>query len=1328
LKYLACLLLLFCLKPYYSQCQVFDGEGNLNNTPVWLGCFGTDYTLNIQSTNTFGAFTIDWGDGSPIEPGAGLTPPQVVSHLYPATIGNFTVTFTETLTGCIIIGEVVMEEPTTASIQIPFGGLTQTCAPAPLEFINSSTNVSPTTVFTWDFGDGNPPLVFDYTNAGDTIIHNYLQGTVNCETQVQLTAENLCNTFQGGPSTATFNPIRIWDIDDAAITASDVLLCFPETEVTFTNTTNRNCLAQGNTFQRQEYWNFGDYWGLAQDSIIDWTPWPPTFPYVIDYPGIGAYDVMLIDSNFCGVDTALITINIVPPPSANFSLSLDTVCANVNVVATNLSTGGANMYSWNFGDGSGWNNAAGNPSHSYIAPGDYIISLAASIAGANGCTDTISIPIHVLPIPQANFVLNNSVGCDSLSVSYTDASINAIQWDWTFDNGNTFSGQSPPPEFYGTTGQFNPSLMVTALNGCTDTEIQTLNIYQSPVVSFSPQNVCANALATFTDNSTHSPGDPIITWNWDFDNGDNSTLPSPTTTYLTDGIYNVTLSISTANCASSDVLPLNVEPIPTAGFTQDIFNGCPDLDVNFTNSSTGAVSYLWNFGNGDIDSTFNSNNTFQNSSTADTIYDVSLIAYTTFGCTDTAIGNVNVFYNVNSSFTHDGLPGCAPLDVNFTNFSTTGQTYEWLFGDGATDNTYNTSNQYINLTQFITNYQIDLIVTSPNGCADTSSQNISVYPLPDFSFTTVPDSGCSPLVVNFPSIIGAVSYDWDFGDGNTGAGPSPSHTYVNSSTNDVIYNVVLVATSPFSCTDTNYATVKVFPNPTAQLQTPFPSGCAPYTTTLINNSTGGTDFFWQYGDGNTGDTAVASHFHSYNNLSNSSLFFQVDLIAITDKGCTDTASQMIEVYPEITANFTSDTSGCSPFHAFFTDLSTNAAFWNWDLGNGTIDNTQNPNEYYFNNGSSDTIYTIQLIATSIEGCTDTVTQDVLVYPIPNALFTASPVTQTFPNTTVSINNASTTGSWNYHWDYGNGHTDSVYSPSSYDYPTWGTYEINHIISSSACSDTAIQTINIIAPLPIPNVFGSGIGCKPVTIQFTDSSEYVDSYYWDFGDGGFSTLPNPYYTYYIPGTYTISLTLTGPGGITNTVITDSVEVFEYANAFFQHAPTNVYVPGEPVLFFNLSSDANQYIWDFGDGNSSTLENPEHFYVDSGAYDIMLIANNDNNCPDTIMVPAAVIAETGGEIEFPNAFTPNSSGPSGGIYDPNSFDNDIFFPVFRGIDEYQLMVFNRWGELIFETFDKNVGWDGYYRNQLSQQDVYIWKAIVKFTNGNQETYVGELHLIR
>ena len=132
-----------------AQCpQLYDYDGVPSNAPIWYSCSGSNFTLLVASPSSIGAYTIDWGDGSPLTAGASLVSPQSASHLYTATVAQYTVTFTEAISGCVVTGTVVMEESTSASIQIPVGGLTQVCAPQAVEFINSSTNVSPNTVYT----------------------------------------------------------------------------------------------------------------------------------------------------------------------------------------------------------------------------------------------------------------------------------------------------------------------------------------------------------------------------------------------------------------------------------------------------------------------------------------------------------------------------------------------------------------------------------------------------------------------------------------------------------------------------------------------------------------------------------------------------------------------------------------------------------------------------------------------------------------------------------------------------------------------------------------------------------------------------------------------------------------------------------------------------------------------------------------------------------------------------------------------------------------------------------------------------------------------------
>jgi len=1658
-----------------AQCpQLNDFFGVPNANPYWYDCDGGTFTLNINSPNNIGTWTVDWGDGSPIENGGPLLVGNSISHNYGAAVDTFVVTFTEDTSGCVIQGVVVMEEPTNASIQIPFGGVTQVCAPGNLDFTNSSTDVSPSTVFTWDFGDGTGPQVYDYTNAGQDITHTYLQGTVNCVTQVTLTAENYCNTLQGGNSTATFNPIRIWDLDDAAIDASNTLLCYPDTTVTFQNVTNRNCLAQGNIAQRYEWWNFGDYWGNGYDSIVGWVAWPPALPYTMEYPGIGTYDVMMVDSSYCGLDTAIITIQIVAPPFAALTSSQDTICEGETITFNNLSGGGANGYFWNFGDGSGWNpSAGGNVNHTYNNSGDYIIQVVANINGGTAaCTDTASLDIHVLPSPLASFTFDNNNGCDSMYVNFGDASsVDAITWNWNFGNGQTDITPTPPIQFYGSPGNYNVQLTVGNANNCSNTTNQTFTVYQSPVPAFTPNSVCVNEMATFIDNSSYSPGDSIISWAWDFGDGNTDTVQNPFHMYTAPGFYDMVLTVNTAFCSATDTVQINVENVPTASFTADSTNGCADLLVNFTNtSSANAVNFYWDFGDGDTSIAVSPSHLFLNSYGVDTTYTVTLIAQTTFGCADTITMPITVFPNPVASFTDDATLDCAPLIVNFTNTSTGGNSYLWDFGDGTpTDTSMNPVHTYQNLTQFIDNDLLTLIVTNASGCTDTVQKNIVVYPEPQFGFSVNPDSGCSPLVVTFPSVIGAVDYQWDFGDGTFGAGPTPNHIYYNTLTNNVTYNVTLTATSPFGCIDTTYGSVLVFPNPSAQFTTDSVNGCHPLTINYTNTSTGGTYYHWDLGDGTMFDTLSSTFSHTYTNttgsvqqmqieliaetdhgckdtlvnnvdvypdntaimqvdtfgctpfttdftsfsigadkyywdfgdgspidttqnpshqfintgttdayftvqliiesvygcfdttyqdilvypattaqfttdniigchpltidFTNTSLAgtiyhwnmgdgtvfdttalnfshtfyniagvqqtFQVSLVSETNRGCLDTVYQNIDVYPDIQADFTMDTVGCSPINIFFTNNSTGAVSYSWDFGDGSaLDTNQAPTHLFVNPGLTDVTYTVQLIAESVYGCFDTTYQDILVYPAttaqlttntvigchpllidftntsiggtyyhwdmgdgtvfdttalnfshtfynttgviqnyqvslvsetdrgcldtvyqsidvypdviaifvgdtagcsplnnqfvnnsigastytwnygdgtpndtimnpshqftnttpnditysmylvaesvygctdtayqdvtiyatPMASFTPSPSSQMYPNTAIAINNTTSTGTWQYSWDYGDGTLSNLSIPPNHVYSTWGTYTIDVLVEGVHCSDTASRTIEIIPPVPVADFTGTATGCRPLQVDFQNNSLYGYSYSWDFGDGGISSQMNPSYTYYNPGIYTVTLTVTGDGGQDVQTQTNIIEVYEIPTAFFTVSPTVVFIPEEPVLLYNLSNFAATYSWNFGDGATSTDQNPQHFYTSAGFYDITLIATSSNNCTDTFRIVSAVEAKAEGGIKIPNAFTPNIGGSNGGEVIPGNLDNDVFHPILYGVEKYELNIFNKWGELLFISTDINIGWDGYYRGELSQQDVYVYKINVTYIDGTSDSYVGDLTLLR
>lgn len=1249
------LIVFFFLATFFAkaQCpQVFDYLGNLSNNPKWISCTGSaNYLLNFQSNVGWGAYTINWGDGSPNQNAATYSAFSNITHNYTTTgTDTFVVSLMISSLSCTLTGLVVMEKPVNASIQIPIGGVTQACAPAILQFINSSTDVSATTTFTWNFGDGSPPAIFNYTNAGQTISHTYSVGTVNCQTAVTLMAMNYCSF--GNPTTANFNPIQIYDRDVAAITPDAFIKCLPNTSFTFTNTTTRNCLAQGNTFQRQEEWNFGDYWGRGYDSIIPWSPWPPTTPITINYPGIGTYSVVLRDSNLCGVSTTTINVSIISAPVANFNVPPNPLCQNSPVTFTNTSTTGY-FYKWDFGVGAGYVNTSYAPqTFNYTTPGTYTVMNV--VYFATGCSDTSKQVITILPAPTASFVLTPTVGCNTLTaVSFTDVSVSATGWNWNFGNGNTSTSQTPPAQTYTTIGNSVITLTVTAANLCRNIRTATVTVFQSPVAAFSPTSSCVGSVVTFTDISTSAPTNTITNWNWNFGDGSPvSLLQNPVHTYTAQGTYTVTLAVNSAVCSNtlSQTFVVNVKP--TAAFTLNPMSGCPTLTVNFTNNSLNATSFLWDFGVIPTSTSNATNPVFNYTNTTGVAFNptVSLIAMTGAGCSDTAVTSLTVFPEPVASFTVNTTPGCSPLALTFTNTSTGATSYNWDFGDGNNSVLPNPVHTYTNATLFSQTFTVQLIATNSDGCKDTTTQVITTFPKPLFTFTMIPASGCTPLNVNFPTIPGAVTTNWDFGDGNTSTNLNPNHTFTNTTLVNQTFTVTLIAQNAFMCMDTAYGFPVVFPKPIANFNRTPSTGCSPLVVNFTNLSALNAGNNWDFGDGNISSTPNPVHtFTTNNTLSNT--VYSVQLLVISTDGCRDSITRPVTLLPLPLANFSVDTPACSPKQLTFTNLSQGANSYNWDFGNSVTSTATNPQQQYINNSGINQTYTVQLIATNAVNCKDTFQVPIVVHSQPNYNIIPSPTSGCAP---LTVNFPAVPGATNYNWNFGDGNT-ATGAPVQHTFVNVTTanavYTVQMIAAdANSCADTAFAQITVF-PQPVAN--------------------------------------------------------------------------------FQASPTTVNIPDDPIHCTNLST-GNIILnnWTFGDGGTSTETNPDHDYTTEGEYVVTLIVTSDKGCKDTFELPTRIVVFEEASIEIPNAFTPNLLGSPGTTFSASDLSNDIFHPVIKGVDKerYELSIYSRWGELLFMTKETTEGWDGYYKGKVCTQDVYVWKIKAITLDGKIINKTGDVLLLK
>jgi gliding motility-associated-like protein len=272
---------------------------------------------------------------------------------------------------------------------------------------------------------------------------------------------------------------------------------------------------------------------------------------------------------------------------------------------------------------------------------------------------------------------------------------------------------------------------------------------------------------------------------------------------------------------------------------------------------------------------------------------------------------------------------------------------------------------------------------------------------------------------------------------------------------------------------------------------------------------------------------------------------------------------------------------------------------------------------------------------------------------------------------------------------------------------------------------------LFAPPPTVDFIADAAGgCEPLTVQFYDSShtnfDEIETWTWNFGDGTGSSQQNPQHTYNHAGTYEVTLSVVTGGGCTATSAGSPFYIYIYENpeASFWVSSTELHLPYDAVSCFNTSLGAVTYHWDFGDGTTSAQENPVHTYQDLGEYEITLLAIGPYGCSDT----ASLSVTATSDIIFPNVFTPDPDFASGGEYDAEDLSNHVFFPYATGVEEFHILIFNRWGELLFESDDIHIGWDGYYRGKLCQQDVYVYKATATFIDGRKVEKIGDVTLLR
>ena len=547
------------------------------------------------------------------------------------------------------------------------------------------------------------------------------------------------------------------------------------------------------------------------------------------------------------------------------------------------------------------------------------------------------------------------------------------------------------------------------------------------------------------------------------------------------------------------------------------------------------------------------------------------------------------------------------LPVQFTDTSINDPaSWNWSFGDGVVSSAQNNTHTYTTGG----NYTVNLTVTN-NGGSNSAYNFITVYNTTTSTWSGTPVTGIVPVTTTFTdtSSNGSVYY-WSFGDGNTSSTKSPEFTYNipgNYSINHSVSNGQVGSNLSVSWTNQSYY-INVSPM-VATASGTSTSGIFPLSVIFTGSSTGSPNiYWWNFGDGNFTGNTTQNPVHVYS----SSGIYTVNFSATnTSSGYTafNNLTNYITVENSTVSGFTgTPISGNAPLLVTFnvTIPNDNATSWNWSFGDGNYAATQNITHTYSTHG----IYTvIENASNAVTSSNSTQLNYITVHnTTPVANFTSN-VTSGLFSLPVQFTDNSTGGAviiWN--WSFGDGTFSSIQNPQHL-FTTGGNYSVNETVYNTE------EVSSITKYITVFNSTTSGFTATPVTgnaplpVQFTDQSSNATAWYWIFGDGGTSTLQSPSYTYYSTGTYTVN------HSSSNGVYTSWTNISNYIfttlsapNASFNENPTSGLFPLTVQFTDTSSGTVTSWAWTFGDGGTSTLQNPSHIYQYGGTYSITEEASN------------------------------------------------------------------------------------------------------------------------
>ena len=1316
-------------------------------------------TTFTSTTSGASPFTYVWtfGDGST---SAAATP----THTYTAS-GTYSVKLVVTdVHGCSdsIVRTAYI---TVASMTTSFTGPSTACANSVVTFSNTSSAHSASY---WTFGDGG-------TSSSDPATHTYsTAGTY----RVMLV------TFSGPCTDTAYQTITILPSPTISFTISPTMACPAPSAITFTGS-----VPSGSTVS----WDFGD--GTSGSGAST------THTYSAD----GTYNITMTVSDASGCMASVtqiyvirdLLLTLVPdvfhgcvPLTVHFLDSINTLTPYPGRYPAATAS-----WHWDFGDGS---TAAtdSTPAHTYTASGSYMVVL--DITTTNGCTARMSVGIEVGDTSSVYFTDTQSVICYGHPITFfphllSGGPIDYYMWDW--GDGSASSDSSSHILHSFTRPGFDTVTVTGYSNGCPGRPYKIYPItIDSPMASIFYNFDCHPAnKVTFYDSSY---GDD--THFWSFGDGTTSTADSFVITYPGYTTYYCSLATYNARsgCRDTQTIPIHLIPPVLHLYASDSLI-CQYDHITFQGTITGgayATEWAFCFDGSCIGTTPGASDT--TAMVVDTfrrtgLYNVMMVVKDWHGCLDTLIHNnwILVAKPV-TSFVATPPRGCVPLTVSFTDHSTddssvTCTNFTWLFGDGAT-----TSGTSVSTSHTYTaagTYSITEIVTDNVGCKDTLVRSaLIVASKPHASFGASSLFPCRGQTIRFgnASTGGGLTYHWLFGDGSTSTLVTPTHAYTNTGT----FTVKLAATDSNGCTDSAiYVAYIVVSAPDASftMSDSF-SICPPLTVNFTNTTTGGSSYYWSFGDGSS------SYITSPIDLYASPGLYHIMLVATNSSGCTDTAYRDLNVFGYAGGFTYSPLQGCAPltvnFHAAIINVPS--VIWDFADGNTTVASMVDSTTHTYTQPGA---YLPKLILSDNTGCrnstlgTDTIKVDAVrpgFTTIPHPVCVNTDIH--FQDTSFSY--FSNITSW--HWAFQSGDTSNMSSPP-YLYTSTGTFYVTlNVKDGWGCFASTRDTVTVYPP-PATTTSPDTVICvgDTATLRAYGGESYVWSPAATIGCPACestSAYPVVVTTYTVTGTdingcvnidsVTIRMrTLTVSRGWGDTEVCDKVPVqlFDTGGTKYTWIPStglnnsHVFNPvATPSVTTNymvivqyggcipdtnyvnliidplptvdagpdqsLVAGSEAHISAHGTNISTYLWTPGQYLSCDSCYNpsasllnttsFTVTVTSIHGCTATDSITIHMFCDKS-QIFIPNSFTPNGDG-----------ENDVFYPRGTGVSNIKsFRIYNRWGEVIFEKQNISINdaasaWDGSFNGVQARPGVYVYFVDAVCDTGEPLFIKGDVTIIR